>query len=335
MRQFTPPVSYVHPRQRANFGDYGISAEGSRARVPGDDRWHDLNGLKLSLPVIDRYSPSTYFEVFSTGPNPSSWNVSVEPFVQLSQNAGTLAPDASGDVRVYVTIDWDNAPESGSTLMNFSADPDYGTQSRAPSLELFYNNTAATNATGFMEGGGYIVIEPEHYSGIREAGNVSYQLLPGYGRSLSALTLNDSSTPSLTAEDAPALEYDFYKFTEPSANASEPTYFNLTAVMGTGLNSHPGRPLAFAAQFDDEEARRIEYIGPAPPGRGARPDGWSDAVYNAAWVNTTNWEDTLEVGQHTLKVYLLEPGTVLTRIMLDFGGLRDSYLGPKESVRLD
>jgi hypothetical protein len=57
-------------------------------------------------------------------------------------------------------------------------------------------------------------------------------------------------------------------------------------------------------------------------------------VYNAAWLHTSTWEDHLEVGAHTLKVRLLEPGTVLMRILIDFGGLRDSYLGPPESVRV-
>lgn len=339
MRQFTPPMSRVHPRQRALFGDMGITPEGSRAQVPGDSRFNALNSVVLPLPTIDPYSGSTYFDIYSTGPNTVSWNVTAESFVQLTTSEGELSSDTKGDTRIYVTLDWDNVPEeSGMTLLNFTSSGRYGTQSKAPSLQLYYDSTMVPESfSGHVEGGGHLAIEPEHFSRIKEGegegSDLTYLLLPGHGRTLSALTLNDSLAPSLTPESGPALEYDFYKFTPGRANETDPQTFNLTMVMGTGMNAIPTQHLAFAAQFDDDAPRRVEYIGAAPPGRGARPAGWTDAVFNAAWVNTTTWTDDLDVGPHTLRVFLLEPSTVLTRIMIDFGGLRDSYLGPPESVQ--
>lgn len=339
MRQFTPPISYVHPRQTALFGGLGVSVEGSRARVPGDDRFHDLSSVVLTLPVLDPYGKATYFDVYSTGTEPVPWNVTTEDFVQVTEAAGTLNPDSSTDSRIYVTIDWEAAPPgSGSTLLNFSSIGGYGTQTKAPSLKLYFNNTKVPDnfTSGFVESQGHLAIEPEHYTNLTnpQDSHVSVIVLPGYGRTLSALKLNDSLAPSLTTETAPLIEYDFYKFTPPSANASHPKYLNVTAVLGTGLNNDPSRHLAFAIGFDDLEPKRIEHIGPAPPGRGARPIGWTDAVYNAAWLNVTSYEDNLDVGPHTLKVWLLEPGTVLSRILINFGGLRDSYLGPAESYRI-
>jgi hypothetical protein len=340
MRQFTPPMSRVHPRQRALFGDMGITPEGSRARIPGDGRFHELNSVVLPLPTIDPYSGPTYFDIYSTGPNTISWNVTTESFVRLTMSEGELTPDTKGDARVYVTLDWDNVPDdSGTALLNFTSSGGYGTQSKAPSLEVHYNRTLVpTSFSGHVEGGGYLAIEPEHFSRIKkgnsEGSNLAYLLLPSHGRTLSALTLNDSLAPSLTPETAPALEYDFYKFTPGTTNESDPQTFNLTMVMGTGMNALPSRHLAFAAQFDDGLPRRVEYIGAAPPGRGARPNGWTDAVLNAAWVNTTSWRDEMGVGKHTLRVWLLEPGTVVTRVVVDFGGVRDSYLGPPESLRV-
>lgn len=33
-------------------------------------------------------------------------------------------------------------------------------------------------------------------------------------------------------------------------------------------------------------------------------------------------------GEHTLRIYALDPGVVLDKLVLDFGGLMPTYLGP-------
>ena len=38
-------------------------------------------------------------------------------------------------------------------------------------------------------------------------------------------------------------------------------------------------------------------------------------------------------GQHTLTVWMVDPGVVLDKLVLDFAPPKDSYLGPPESYR--
>jgi hypothetical protein len=44
-------------------------------------------------------------------------------------------------------------------------------------------------------------------------------------------------------------------------------------------------------------------------------------------------KDCRSPGAHVLKIWMITPGVVLQRIVIDAGGVRESYLGPPESVR--
>ena len=329
MRQISPALHYVLNTERSLSGDMGVAVERSNASVPGDDKWHTNGGGSLTLPSTNPYSPKRWIEIFSQGINSFDWKISAQPYVKLSQSAGSM--NTSGpDVRVYIDIDWSAAPTgSFNTVLNISSSRDYGTQYSMPTVNLPLQNVRvpSTFTSGFVESNGELAFEAEHFTRLTPKGSLTYDVLPLYGRTLSSLTLNDPLSESLTSATAPQLEYDFYTF----SNTTSSKGLNVTLILSPTLNTTPKRPLAYIAQLDDKPEQRRQYVIDQPQPN--FPVNWGYAVANAAWYNTTNWGAT-QPGKHTLKVWLVEPGVVLQKIVLDLGGVAQSYLGPPESFRV-
>ena len=94
------------------------------------------------------------------------------------------------------------------------------------------------------------------------------------------------------------------------------------------MNTDPSRPLKYAVSIDDAAPKTIQpnpltHLWPLP-------DMWDGMVANAAMTNTTT-HDLGKPGAHTLNLWLLEPGLIVQKLVLDLGGVRESYLGPPES----
>jgi hypothetical protein len=84
--------------------------------------------------------------------------------------------------------------------------------------------------------------------------------------------------------------------------------------------------LRYAIGFDDELPQFVT-VGanlqvPSPE--------WASRVLNATTTGISA-HNVMTAGQHVLKVYMVDPGVVLDKIVIDLGGLRPSYLGPPET----
>lgn len=85
-----------------------------------------------------------------------------------------------------------------------------------------------------------------------------------------------------------------------------------------------------AYSIDGEEAKTVQPI--ADYSMGEHPTDWETVVTDAV-RRSSNAIGLTRVGEHQLSLWLLEPEIVLTKIVLDLGGERASYLGPPESRR--
>lgn len=330
MRQSTPDLRWVQTLEDSLAGNMGIAVEGSNATIPGDDMWHSNGGSSLTLPGMTPYTPKRWVEIAHRGTGPFNWNISADPFITLSQTAGTLNPD-DDDVRVYVDVNWSKVPSNFGKMstLNFSSSTTYGTQGGNPHVTVMVNKTSIPSnfTAGFVESAGQLAFEAEHFTRHRPSGNLSYAILPKYGRTLSAVKLNNNLAEGLTSSTAPMLEYDFVTFTPTTAAKG----LNVTLILTPTHNINPKKPLAYITQIDNlPEQRRQPVIDQKQPNF---PVGWGKAVADSAWYNTTNF-GAVAPGVHTLRVWLVEANVILQKVVLDLGGVVASHNGPPESFRV-
>lgn len=346
MRNSLPQMTYVQETLVSLAGQVRVGVEASNASIPGDTKFHTNSGNTLTLPPLDPYSAATrYFDVLSAGTETCEWAAAPwEPWVKLSKYNGSVGGE-HGDTRVYVSVDWENAPQGpNSTVVNVNVTtPCRGFEKHAyrePIVEVPVTMRSVPNnfTQGFVETDGHVSIEGPHYQSIAKPAknsnsSVKYHTFSDYGRTLGGVGIVPLDTEKLSVDEAPALEYDMYLF-------SNYTTANVTLYLSPAQNYlGESDPLEYAVSLfakgsTPEEPEKVRFVGKT---EGANmPEGWGFAVADAVWgVNSGNMTTTgFKVGAegaYTLRVWCLLPGVVVQKVVVDLGGVRQSNLGPPES----
>jgi len=289
----------------------GVAVEGSV----------EAAGIEASLPRFDSINRQRYYvDVFNKGRAPLEFTVkAVTPWVKIEQ----VKDAASGDTRLWVTLDWKLMP-AGLNQDSFDI-IGAGAQVRVNFQMLNPRELTRDNLHGFLEGQGVVSIEPEHYTGRTAAGNAQWVKVEDYGRTLSGMRAEAPvDAPSATpGRDSPCLEYRMYLFT--------PSPVEVTAITAPTLNFVPDRGVRYAVSFDDEAPQVVTLV---PPGYQAqnRNQAWEKSVGDNAHYGRSK-HAAMSPRYHTLKVWMVDPAVVMQKIIVDLGGLKPSYLGPPESLR--
>ncbi|KAF5019527.1 hypothetical protein F66182_8469 [Fusarium sp. NRRL 66182] len=348
MRNTLPDLRFVQDVWPSLGGEYGVGVEGSNATIQGDSRWHSLSSNVLSLPPLEPFgAQSRYIDVFHRGSSPCNWFAAPwEGYVQLSQYNGTVGGDNGTDSRVYVTVDWSKAPKAPNTTevyINVTSDcrgfERYAGQEPRVLATVINREVPDDFEQGFIESDGHVSIEASHYQNIyagdADDSSLEYHVIKNYGRTLAGVGLYPLDTEKLNVGEGPALEYEMYLFSNHSAA-------NVTLFISPAANYLGDRnPLEYAIVLfpsgkDQPDPALVQPIGPNVGGN--MPDGWGHAVANAVWgvhgnYTTTSFKVPRE-GAYTLRIWALLPNILIQKIVVDLGGVRDSYLGPPESFLL-
>lgn len=310
-RNVMPRVTRIELPQAAALG---VAVEGSALTWPGA-------AGDPCLPTFDAFNRQhQYVDVFNRGQAPFEYTaVPSVPWIVLSAPKGTITKEQ----RLAVSVDWTKAPQglATGTVKVTRAGGETVTVKVAS-----FNPTEVTRETldGFVGAQGYVSIEAEHFTKNISAGSVRWEKVEDYGRTSSALTIQPVTAASVTPpQDSPCLEYRMYLF--------DPHEVKVRAIVAPTLNFVPDRALRYGISFDDQPPQVIDIVPKGFDARNGNRD-WEESVRNAC--RTIQSAHTLSgSGYHTLKLWMVDPGVVVQKIVVDLGSLKPSYLGPPESYR--
>jgi hypothetical protein len=301
-----PAVSDVRAR---TGGSLAMAIEGNTTA------WPSYGARPAMLPPLDqRGAPGRWIELFNRGDSAYRYQATADqPWVHVEPASGSV----SDTVRLTIGIDWDAVPPDAS-MANVRIEADTGEQVSA-AIPVRRGPEVPKRFRGFIETDGHVAIEAPHYTRSVAASDASWKVLPDFGRTQGAVTIFPVTAAERTPQGkSPRLEYDVY-LTSTGA-------VQVQLDCAPSLDFQSGEGLRIAVSLDDAPAQTLKLDTWAK-------GNWDRAVAQAI-RRVVSAHTVTTPGAHTLKVWMVTPGVVLERIVIDAGGVRPSYLGPPESVRV-
>ncbi|WP_321437932.1 glycosyl hydrolase 115 family protein [uncultured Bacteroides sp.] len=309
-----PKVSFVTAPKDADM----------RIAVEGFKNVAALNKAEISLPAFDSFAKQQYYiDLFNAGETPFKYTLKASNnWLIISDYKGINKNDRpinKNDRRINISIDWNKlsvGKHEGKIVVK--------TKGRSITIKVKANSLQTPENLKhrtFMESNGCVSIEAEHYSAANNNDKVSWQIIPGLGKTLSGITTSPvTATPQEDAANGVSLEYDVYL--QSSGDAT------LKLLLSPTLNFNGNKGLRYAVSIDGGEEQIVNFNQKFTE---REREHW---VANSIIESITKHHFS-SAGLHTIKYRAIEPGIILQKILLDMGGLKPSYLGAPESPFLN
>lgn len=167
-----------------------------------------------------------------------------------------------------------------------------------------------------------VSIEAAHFTKAIHTNGISWKILPDHGRTGSAITpFPVTAAIQQPGDNAPHVEYEFYTFSSG--------VFTLNAYFSPTLNLHNTEDgLQYAVSVDEETPQVISIN---KEDKNSISGIWNKWVAENI-ITKSSKHSILHPGKHTLKYWMVNPCVVLQKLVIDFGTVKQSYLGPPETL---
>ena len=161
-------------------------------------------------------------------------------------------------------------------------------------------------------------MEAPNYSRAMSNRPIFWKTIPNYGKTTGGVLPVPVTSPAQNLDaNTPHLAYDLY--------LNRAGTFNLHTYISPTIDFTNSDGLKFAVSIDDEPPVIVNISA------GYQTDpAWRRSVADNIKIFKTavNFKKS---GRHTLKYWMINPGVVLQKLVLDLGGLKPSFLGPPET----
>ena len=172
----------------------------------------------------------------------------------------------------------------------------------------------------FYEKDGYVSMQAVNFNNAFGKPDIHWKSIPDIGRDGSGITTFPVTVSFQNFNTAnPHVEYPFYTY--DSGITSVNLYFS------PSLNYMNDSGLKYAVSIDDEQPQ-VVYVNKD----GNIPKIWEGWVADNIIIKTTRHTISGK-GKHILKYWMVSPALVLQKLVIDFGGMKPSYLGPPETIK--
>ena len=303
-----------------DVSEIGVAVENNENAWPATE--------DLMLPAFDSWNPVKHvFEVFRRGSKDAKFTVKAsEPWIKVDVKEDVASVI---DVPVNVEIDWAKAQNGTNTGYVEVTGPNGTAKIRVAAVKA--DAPAAKNGEKTVWGAlaGPISIPANQPAKVNAVGDVTWKLIPDYGRADGGMCIFPVTADSITDyTKAPSMEYPIY--------ISEPGKYDITLYTSPTLNFVPDRGLRVAVGIDDAKPAVIDAYG------NVQRTSYRQAFESGG----TNWDqnvkenirrmrtqlDVEKAGTHTLKIYMVDPAVVVEKIVISSGRLPQTYFGPKFST---
>ncbi|HET8655913.1 MAG TPA: glycosyl hydrolase 115 family protein [Longimicrobiaceae bacterium] len=192
----------------------------------------------------------------------------------------------------------------------------------APAAYAFLDTAAAVPGGRFTTVDGVAAMEAEDFTARVDRGGAGWRVVPGLGRtgagSVAVYPVTTASVDSARLRtDAPRLDY---RVDIPTAGSAR-----VRVTLVPTFSIVPGRGLRLAVGLDDAAPHLVVLH------RETDSKAWAEQVLDNAATADVDLP-VPDAGSHVLHLYMVDPGVVVDRIVLDLGGSEQpGYLGPLET----
>lgn len=277
-------------------------------------------------PFTSYGNETRYIEIGNTKRTPFSFTVrSSDPWIKLSRTSGKVEQVTP----VEVSIDWKKIP-AGTVQANGAITV------KGAGSEVTVNVTAGVFDRAllaslpertFIETDGYVSMLSMHYAAsIPSPDGAKWAILPRYGRELSSVkvTPNIPDTPRVPGVDSPYLEYNVYIKTP--GNIDIVTQW----APSTGTNAMRYTKMQYGVSFGGDGIQTVNTLSPVFAAQSRQGATWPFAVETGTRSLTVRdgsvcWSrhHAATPGLYTLRIYLIDDGMVLQKILAGTAKLSD------------